>query len=1000
MSSMDLGTARGRIILDAKGAVAGAAKAQAATAGMMGTIQRVKPKTDMVGKGMLAMGAAAAAGIGLAVNTAADFEKKMNKVAAVSGATGSDLEKLSDQAKELGSSTQFSASQAAEGMSFLSMAGFDVNETMSAMPGVLNLAAAGQLDLAEAADLASNVLTGYGLEASDINRVNDTLAATASSANTSVGQLGQAMSFVAPVANASGIEIEEASAAIGKLSDAGIQGSRAGTTLRQIIAKLEKPTSMGADAIDRLGIKTHDAEGNLVSITSIVEQFEEAGLSTADAMTIFGARAGPGLQALVDQGSDSLKELNGELQNSQGRAKEMADKQMEGLKGAFVELKSAVEGALIAVGEHLLPVFERLTDLLSSVFQAFAKLPSGVQKFIAIAGAATAIIGVLGGGALLLVGQIPKLAAGFKTLGLTMRGAFIGTGIGAVILAVAGAVYLLYQHSETFRSAVQGLFGWLKDLVGQFKFFFSMLDGGVSTAGSAELAFSNMLPEWLVGLIGDIADAFIRIRDVIMGVVDWAKRLGSGLSTMFALIDTGMSTTDAMRASLGTMLPDSVIETIAKIVDWVKEFVEQIRFMFNLIGSGATVAEGFSNAFSSVFTDVLPPGVVNAITQGIEVITQGINTLKSVFMAAFTIITQVVRAAIAVIQAIWRTFGDNILSFIKGTLNTLWGFFKGTFENIVQFLSGIFDIIKGVFDVFAGIFTGDWSRVWEGIKSIFAGIWRAIHAVFSQIVQTIITVAKQAWNIITTATDVAFKIIKGIFTTIWNAILGFLKAVWGDITETVRGAINGAKSIISSVLSTIKSIWTGAWDTVKSTLSGAWDTITSTVSDKIDEVLGFFRDLPGDIVSKLGDLGSLLLNAGKDLVRGLVNGIGDMAGEAVDAAKGVVDGAIEGAKNLLRIGSPSRVFVEMGEETFEGFRQGIRSMKRNVEDAARETTGAAVRASETAALGKTGGAGSVTNTSSSTTYQFSGNIVLPNVTDRSSADDILDGLRQAVRKGA
>src|SRR5690606_17188308 len=277
------------------------------------------------------------AAVGLAsIKTAGDFEASMNRVKAVTGATGKDFDALVEQAKQLGKTTQFSASEAADAMGFLAMAGFKVDEIMTALPGVLNLAAAGQLDLAEAADIASNILSGYGLEVAEINRLNDVLAKTFTSANVDMRMLGESFKYVGPVAASAGLQFEEVAAAVGLLGNAGIQGSEAGTALRGSIARLLKPTAEVSDTLKRLGVNVVDSRGELPPLVDINRQLEQAGATTADMMTIFGLEAGPAMQALVSQGSNALGNLTRELENSGGTAEQIASTQMEGLNGAVM----------------------------------------------------------------------------------------------------------------------------------------------------------------------------------------------------------------------------------------------------------------------------------------------------------------------------------------------------------------------------------------------------------------------------------------------------------------------------------------------------------------------------------------------------------------------------------------------------------------------------------------------------------------------------------------
>src|SRR5690606_17316874 len=292
------------------------------------------------------------AAVGLAsIKTAGDFEASMNRVKAVTGATGKDFDALVEQAKQLGKTTQFSASEAADAMGFLAMAGFKVDEIMTALPGVLNLAAAGQLDLAEAADIASNILSGYGLEVAEINRLNDVLAKTFTSANVDMRMLGESFKYVGPVASSAGIQFEEAAAAIGLLGNAGIQGSEAGTALRGAIARLLQPTAEVSDTLKRLGVSVVDSKGELRPLAESIRQLEKSGAKTADMMTIFGLEAGPAMQALGSQGSGALGQLTKDLENSGGTAQRIADTQMEGLNGSLKELQSAFEGLMLAIAD-------------------------------------------------------------------------------------------------------------------------------------------------------------------------------------------------------------------------------------------------------------------------------------------------------------------------------------------------------------------------------------------------------------------------------------------------------------------------------------------------------------------------------------------------------------------------------------------------------------------------------------------------------------------------
>ena len=398
-------------------------------------LKQTGDKMKGIGKKMSMGVTAPIAGIGLsAIMTGANFEKGMNRVKALTGTTGADFDALTQQAKDLGSSTAFSATQAGDAMGFLAMAGFKSNDILEAMPGVLNLAAAAQMDLGEAADITSNILTGFGKKTSELGQVNDVLVKAMTSANVDLTMLGESMKYIGPVASSAGMDFEETAAAIALLGNAGIQGSMAGTTLRGVMTRLMKPSEEAAGVMRRLGLDVMDSEGNLKSFTEITRQMEESGIKTADAMTIFGARAGPGMMALVSQGSGALAELTGTLKDSGGTAERIASTQLEGMSGAVVEMKSAFEGLMIALSEDVLPIFTMLIDKITPILQKFTALPGPVKAIVVVVGILAAVMGPL----LIAIGMmIPAIAA----LSGVMAGLSLSMGpITIAIVAIAAAV--------------------------------------------------------------------------------------------------------------------------------------------------------------------------------------------------------------------------------------------------------------------------------------------------------------------------------------------------------------------------------------------------------------------------------------------------------------------------------------------------------------------------------------------------------------------------------
>ncbi|MCC0566557.1 phage tail tape measure protein [Brevibacillus borstelensis] len=320
-----------------------------------------------------------AAGVGIAFDafkTAADFESAMSRVGALSGATRAEMALLTQNAKDLGATTVFSASEAAQGMQFLAMAGYKTNEIIAAMPGLLDTAAAGQTELGETADIVSNILSGFGLQASETGRVADVLTKTFTSSNTDLIKLGYTMKYVAPVAKSLSFSLEEVSAAAGILGNAGIQADMAGTSLRMSLLRLANPPKDAAKALKKLNVEVTKG-GKMKDLATIIEDVKKgmSKLSEADraslAADIVGAEAVSSFLTLIDAGPEKLRSFTRELQNSNGAAKTIAARQLDNFNGSVKLLDSALESLKINAVGPLLPTFQKITLLLADMAEQY-----------------------------------------------------------------------------------------------------------------------------------------------------------------------------------------------------------------------------------------------------------------------------------------------------------------------------------------------------------------------------------------------------------------------------------------------------------------------------------------------------------------------------------------------------------------------------------------------------------------------------------------------------
>lgn len=354
------------------------------------TAKGMKAATVAITGTAAALGGVAAA----AIKVGSDFESQMSRVKAISGATGEEFEQLKAQAMQLGADTSFSASQAAEGMENLAAAGFTTSEIMNAMPGLLNLAAASGEDLASSSDIAASTLRGFGLAASDAAHVADVLAANANRTNSSVADTGEAMKYIAPLARAAGLSLEETAAAIGIMANAGVNGSQAGTSLRGALSRLSKPTKDMSEAMDELGISFYDSNGKMKSLTEQVGMLRQATEGMTDEqknnylVTLYGQEALSGMLALINEGEGSLGELTEAYRSCDGEAQKAAETMQDNLSGALEQLSGSAETLWLAfynsVANNLKNAANTATESINNITDSFNN--GGLNEAIQTAG--------------------------------------------------------------------------------------------------------------------------------------------------------------------------------------------------------------------------------------------------------------------------------------------------------------------------------------------------------------------------------------------------------------------------------------------------------------------------------------------------------------------------------------------------------------------------------------------------------------------------------------
>lgn len=459
--------------------------------GMSKSLKSAGKSMTAVGGSMLKVGAAASLPFVAAIKISADFDDQMRKVQAITGSTGGQFDALREQAKKLGRETAFSASQAAEAMTFLGMAGFSTEQILDGIPGVLSLASAGALELGEAADIASNIAGGFGLAAGEIGHVADVLAQAASSSNTSVQELGEAFAKSAPAARAAGQTLEEAAAAIGIMGDSGVKSSVAGIDLKNMLTKM-------AQSSEIMGVKTQDASGKMRDILDVMKELgtATAGMSEAEKLSkfieAFGERSAKSALILSSAG-DRIDELRVKMAGADGRAKEMAATMEGGIGGAFRAIMSAAEGVAIEIGDAMMPAIMSLANTLIGALRGFSDFVKENQGLIMAIAAGVAVF-TLAGGALVILGTAATVA-GMVLSGLASIVGALLSPVGLIAAALVTGAVLWFKYTDSGQralGALQRVFGKMFATAKQtFGGIFNALkNGNLQLAG--EIAFTGL----------------------------------------------------------------------------------------------------------------------------------------------------------------------------------------------------------------------------------------------------------------------------------------------------------------------------------------------------------------------------------------------------------------------------------------------------------------------------------------------------------------------------
>ena len=690
-------------------------------------LQTVGDKISSVGQKLLPV-TGVVTGLGTAaVKTAADFDSAMSKVAAVSGATGSDFDNLRDKAREMGAKTKFSATEAADAMNYMAMAGWKTEDMLSGIEGVMYLAAASGEDLALTSDIVTDSLTAFGLSAEDSGHFADVLAAASSNANTNVSMMGETFKYCAPVAGALGFSVEDTAEAIGLMGNAGIKASQAGTSMRSIMTNLTGDVKLSGAAIGDVTIATTNADGSMRNLSAILSDCRVAfgGMTEAEkannAEALVGKNAMSGFLALMNAAPEDIAKVSGAVNNCKDAAKNMADTMQDNLEGQLTILKSQLQELAISFGDLLMPAVRSIVSGLQGMVNVLNAMPDGVKRVIMIIALLVAALGpvlIVIGKTISAVGTImtlvPKLAGAISTvkgafaaLSATMMANPIAIVIAAIAALVAAFIYL-WNTNEEFRQIWIRLWNEIKEVAVQ-----------VWTA----------ISQFLVSAWNGIRNTAVAVWN---GIWDFFSGLWTGIKTLFTTVVTAIST-----FLVGAW--NGIRATVMIVWNAISAFLVSVW-----------------NGIKSVTTTVV----------------NGIRTfLQSAWNGIRTVITTVMNAIRTVISTVWngiRTNISTVMNGIRGTVNSVWNGIRSTISSVVN---GIKNTVSSAFNA-----------MWSGIRSTISGIYNTIRDGLGNAVNYITSLASAGWR---WGADIVNGIVNGI-----RSCIGAVANAVTDVANTIRSHLH------------------------------------------------------------------------------------------------------------------------------------------------------------------------------------------------------------------
>lgn len=932
---VDLGTATGRIIIDQTAALNGFAG---------------------ITRAFAAVGAGAIAGLGVAVKTAADFEQGLANVGAVSGATTGQMEQLRQKALQLGANTAFSATQAAGAMEELVKAGLSVEDVLNgAADATVALAAAGGIELPQAAAIAANAMNQFALKAQDLPKIADLIAGAANSSAIDVADFGHSLAQVGAVAHLAGFNFRDTALAITALGNAGIKGSDAGTSLKTFLQNLQPTTKKAATEMRNLGIITSDganrffdASGKIRSLAEVSQVLQNAlkgqtqQQKLATLQTLFGSDAIRAASIVAATGAAGFNKLAAEM--GKITAAQVAAKRLDTLKGSIEQMKGSLETAAIIIGTAVLPQVRKLvtgvTDLVNKFGQLRPEQQQSIVNFLvwtARITVAVAAIALMTKTIIVLTTTVRTVIVAVGLFNTAMSVMIIRSGTANAALLAQRLAMIRFGQSTLLSAAAMRVFIVAGTAMGfVIRGIWAAITGPIGIAitiiialgAAAVFAYNTFKP--FHDLVNQIGAFFVNVwnsaltsgkqaLDALVGSFQQGIPQGQGFARILGTLGAGASFVWSIMQKLWQVVQESVVPALqqagaviqqslgaawAQIVTaWNTQLKPALIELWNTIQTQLVPAlqqawQVFQSqvvpALQELWAAIQPVVAVlgGGFVAGLVLAIQGAARFATIMIG---LLVPAIRVAAVIISGLITVLGA-IATFIIGTvlppIVRFITFLISGFSGFINFITGT--VVPGVQAGFNGIVTAFQAVVTFLQPEINLVI--ALFNLFAALVGLAIRTAVAAFQLIVGAITVVFAFVGATvgqigtaIATAWNNVTTKTTAAWNAVKTAVTTAVNAVISTIRTWISNIGSTVQGIVNSLPTPFRNAFNSAKNAVTTGANTIITFVRGLPGKLVSALGNLGGLLLSAGKSLIQGLINGIQSKVSEVTGLLNHLTD---------------------------------------------------------------------------------------------------------------